>query len=274
MSPVPHPVCSVIVPTWNRGVLLVEAVKSAIEQTERRIEVLVCDDGSTDNSRSLVESLNDARVHWIEGPRYGRPAPARNRGLALARGDWVAFLDSDDRWAPDKLEKQLLTLASTGFRACSTNAERVVTSSLESNGAFLAYNKSEIELADIVTTNWVICSSMLVDRRLLLEAGGFPEGAEFRAIEDYALWIKLAALTKIAYLPECHVMYRDDPVTSIRSDSQQERGELRKKVFGHFLVWLRSRRERLPLRDVLRIRCLWFQACLGLEPGDRLHLLK
>ncbi len=268
------PLVSVIIPTWNRASLLVEAVNSVLQQTEKRIEVLVCDDGSTDDSRRLVEALGDPRVKWIDGPRFGRPAPARNRGIAVARGKWVAFLDSDDTWHPLKLEMQIRVLQSSGLRACSTNAERMISAGTQNVGPLLNYQKNEISLAEIVGTNWVVCSSMLLDRAILSEAGGFPEGPEFKAIEDYALWVKVAALTPIVYLSECYVRYRDEPSTSIRSDSHQQKGRLRRMVLGEFLVWLKSQTKKPPFLDLLRIRLLWLQARFGLEPGDRLHLVR
>ena len=87
--------------------------------------MLVCDDGSTDGSAGVVEAFDDPRVRWLPGAASGGPAAPRNRGIAAARGEWVAFLDSDDTWREGKLEAQLRLLESTlRASACTTNAYR------------------------------------------------------------------------------------------------------------------------------------------------------
>src|SRR4051794_13419670 len=98
---------SVIIPTWNRAATLGPAIQSVLNQTYPPREVLVCDDGSTDNSVDVVAQLDDQRIRWLPGGRGGRPAIPRNRGIGAATGEWLAFLDSDDEWLPDKLERQL-----------------------------------------------------------------------------------------------------------------------------------------------------------------------
>jgi teichuronic acid biosynthesis glycosyltransferase TuaG len=269
------PLVSIIIPTWNRSSLLVDAVRSSLSQTVRSFEVLVCDDGSTDDSEYLVKSLQDSRVKWIEGRRFGYPGPARNRGIQLAQGKWVAFLDSDDLWAADKLERQLDAMYLRGLQASSTNAKQVIPSSIDEPSPLLCLEKDTITLSDLLSSNWIVCSSMLVDRNLLIEAGGFPEGQEFRAIEDYALWLKVSALTNIAYLSSCHVSYRDDPSTSIRSTCHHSKGNLNRRVLAHFMEWLKTHKSvHIPLRLIIRIQLLLLQAQLRLEPGDRFHLVK
>ena len=96
---------SVVVPTYNRAELIQEAIESVLRQTTPVHEIIVVDDGSTDSTCELVRSYGD-RVVLLRHDRRG-PAAARNRGLARATGDWIAFLDSDDVWTPTKLEKQL-----------------------------------------------------------------------------------------------------------------------------------------------------------------------
>jgi glycosyltransferase involved in cell wall biosynthesis len=102
---------SVLIPTYNRAYCLARAINSALGQTYPRVEVLVVDDGSTDNTRKLVESAygRDDRVRYLYQPNAGVSA-ARNHGLRAARGDYVAFLDSDDVWLPWKLQAQVACL--------------------------------------------------------------------------------------------------------------------------------------------------------------------
>ncbi|HTF03668.1 MAG TPA: glycosyltransferase family 2 protein, partial [Bacteroidia bacterium] len=116
---------SVIIPTWNRAHTLGAAVKSVLEQTHPVLEILVCDDGSTDHTEQVLASFNDPRIRIVKGPRAGRPAVPRNRGIAEATGDWVAFLDSDDTWLPTKTEKQLNALSHAHAMIACCNAWKV-----------------------------------------------------------------------------------------------------------------------------------------------------
>lgn len=101
---------SVIIPTFNRAGKVMAAVRSALDQTYTGIEVLVVDDGSTDDTRKVVEELGDERIRYLFQENAGLPV-ARNRGMAESRGDYVAFLDSDDTWLPWKLQAQVAVLA-------------------------------------------------------------------------------------------------------------------------------------------------------------------
>src|SRR5436309_10403806 len=97
---------SVVRPTHDRGRVVVEAIESALAQTHPPLEVIVVDDGSTDDTAERVGRLRDARVRYLRRPHAGVSA-ARNAGIAAATGDLVAFLDSDDPWKPDKLEAEV-----------------------------------------------------------------------------------------------------------------------------------------------------------------------
>ncbi|WP_165372417.1 glycosyltransferase family 2 protein [Nocardioides iriomotensis] len=207
---------SVVIPNYNRGHLIRAAVESALSSGDVAVEVLVCDDGSTDDSESVVRGVADPRVRWLPGARSGGPAVPRNRGVREAKGEWVAFLDSDDTWLPGKLDAQLRELRRTGDRACSTNAFRCVPG--QSGSAALLYDSlpSTITLADQLSTNFVITSSMVALTSDLRRVGGFPETSSLQVYEDYALWLRLAQLGPIRALPTPYVHYRDDVATSIR----------------------------------------------------------
>ena len=102
------PILSIIIPTYNRKKFLLRAINSIYHQSFQNFEILICDDGSSDSTMALVKSISqrDSRVRWISGKHSGGPATPRNRGLKFARGEWVAFLDSDDTWLPSKIEHQ------------------------------------------------------------------------------------------------------------------------------------------------------------------------
>lgn len=106
----PEPVVSVVVPTYQRSELIVRAVRSALAQDTVPLEVLVVDDASHDDTASRIAALGDPRVRHVVRPVRGGPAAARNDGIDLARGEFIAFLDSDDEWLPGKLDLQLRCL--------------------------------------------------------------------------------------------------------------------------------------------------------------------
>src|SRR5680860_1084245 len=100
------PTFSVIIPTYNRAKDIDQCLSSLLAQTYKNFEVIVCDDGSTDNTKDIVESYKDRlniRYDWSEN--WGGPARPRNRGIKLSQADWICFLDSDDWWCPNKLEE-------------------------------------------------------------------------------------------------------------------------------------------------------------------------
>lgn len=226
---------SVIIPTYQRAELLVRAVKSCLDQSMAVHEVLVCDDGSTDDSRQRIDALADPRVIWLPGPHTGRPAPARNRGVAAATGDWLAFLDSDDAWLPGKLEAQLAQIDQTGLGACCTNAERIGPDG-RSLGPYFTAAPGTIDLAGLLHVNGVICSSALVKTALVREVGGFPEQESLKALEDYALWLRIATRTSFAWCGELLMHYTDAPATSLRAGPGDVHVQ-RDLVFTDLLQW-------------------------------------
>jgi teichuronic acid biosynthesis glycosyltransferase TuaG len=244
---------SVILPVWNREDTVSDAVRSALRQSEPPMEVLVCDDGSTDGTREIVLRLaeEDGRVRWIPGERAGRPAVPRNRGIRLSRGEWIAFLDSDDCWEPGKLAGQLARLKRRGSKAASTNALRIRTNR-ESLGPLLQWDSDRIRFRDLLRSNLVVCSSAVVHRSLFETVSGFPESETMTAIEDYALWMRVAAVADFEFLDEPLVLYRDAPLESLRGRFAPDFRAQQTLVLGDFLEWSKGR----SVPPVLRIRAL------------------
>jgi teichuronic acid biosynthesis glycosyltransferase TuaG len=237
---------SVIIPTWNRAQHLAAAISSALGQTIPPDEVLVCDDGSTDGSEEVVRGIEDGRVKWVPGPRGGRPAIPRNRGLAASNGEWVAFLDSDDLWVPEKLEKQLACAESNRCLAVSSNALRVDAEGRPS-GHVVSWARGRITFRDLLKTNQVICSSAIIHRSLLDKAVGFPEQRELTACEDHALWLRVSTQTDFAFAAEPLVIYRDDPATSVRN-SNPDAVAVKKNVLNDFVAWSSTTNETPEFR--------------------------
>lgn len=227
---------SVVIPTWNRSKLLVQAIRSALSQTHPPLEVLVCDDGSTDDTEQVIKNINDPRVVWVPGKHSGLPAVPRNRGVACAKGEWLAFLDSDDQWLPDKLSHQLACAGRLSCDAVCCDAFRLQSGMSTPPEVLIGIYKERWTFSDLLTTNRVISSSVLVKTNLLRSVGGFPDSRTLIVGEDYALWLRVATMTDFAFLDSPLLIYADFPQISIRSASS-DTWHQRRKVLENFLVW-------------------------------------
>lgn len=245
------PSISVIIPTWNRAHTIEAAILSVLQQTLPVHEVLICDDGSSDDTRQRIEAMaaRDPRVIWLPGPRGGRPAIPRNRGIAAARGEWIAFLDSDDTWLPRKLERQLAEAAAHKVDAVCCNTWRVVPGS-DARTLLLPDTDLRLTGRDLLCRNLVQCSSVVLRRRLFEQAVGFPESTQLKVGEDYAFWLRIAAQTDFAYMAEPLMVYLDDAVHSIRAESLDGWSE-RLAVLGDFCGWAAG---RVAVPTALRMR--------------------
>lgn len=205
---------SVLIPTYNRADLVMRAVDSALAQTFRDVEIIVIDDGSTDETQQLFE-LPPEKVRYISRPHSGLPAAARNTGLEFANGEYVALLDSDDEWLPEKLERQVRVL------------DDVPEVGLTCSNAFVAGKDGLRYLGDrpsargmlfgeLLEENFVIGSTAVFRRDLLAETGSFCESPMFKVGEDYDLWLRMAALAHVSYEADPLAVYRDAPDTGIR----------------------------------------------------------
>lgn len=228
---------SVIIPNYNRAALLEKAVRSVLEQTQPVLEILVCDDGSTDDARDRIAALQEKHpnIFWIDCGKNGRPSIPRNKGIERAKGTWIAFLDNDDTWLPEKIEKQWETALQDGCKFICSNAWKVYPETDEKK-KLLNYNSGDYTFSDLIRDNFVVCSSVFLHRSLLEGKNKFPEERCFKAIEDYALWLHIALREKIRFIDSPLVCYLDMPGQSIRSEQENEY-----VMRGRILRYIRSK---------------------------------
>ncbi len=251
---------SVIIPTYNRKATLIRAINSVLNQTVPVKEILVCDDGSTDNSWQEVEQLKRDNIIWLPCGRNGRPAIPRNRGILKATGNWVAFLDSDDEWLPEKLTQQLSTLKQSGLQAVAANANRIVEG--KSFGLYGTFQGARITFNELLSCNYNICSSVMVARDVLLKTAGFPEAETFKAIEDYSLWLKLTTATDFAYIPQALLNYYDNSPDSIRTAN--DTWKQRYIIFTDLVSWIRKNKTiKLKKEDKKKLSACYTQALIN-----------
>lgn len=227
---------SVIIPTYNRRDLLKRAIRSAQDQTIENIEILVCDDGSTDDTKETIEKISkeDARVRFIPGVHSGRPASPRNNGIGVSRAEWVAFLDSDDYWHTGKLERQLNHVRKNNALACCTNALCIRNNRTEQN-PMSSFSESYITFENLLKSNHVICSSVLIKRNTLEGVGPFP--VSDLIIEDYAMWLRISSITSFLFLNENLTFYNDDTEDSIRKKDIQDTLLQKEYILKDYLRW-------------------------------------
>ncbi len=232
---------SVIIPTYNRAHTVVKAVESALNQTVAPLEVIVADDASTDNTEAVLKKMGNHKIKYLKIEHAGLPATPRNAAIKIAKGDWLAFLDSDDEWQKEKMEKQFSALRQTGLLASSTNAYVKLPTGITKR-LILDCKKKTIKLGDLLLGDYIICSSAVIHRSIIQTTSGFPEDIRFKAIEDCHLWLRVSVLTDFAYINEPLVIYTDDPKNSIRGE-QYASDELKKKVLvmKDFKKWMKKR---------------------------------
>lgn len=198
------PTVSVVIAAYNAEAFIQEALDSVLAQTYRDYEVIVVDDGSTDATAERVRRYGEA-VRLVQQANAGSAA-ARNRGIQEARGTYVAFLDADDLWLPEKLERQVGLHEAGGPRWSYTDAWHVDAAT----GAPLSrwsdtHPAPEGDVAPVLLCgNFITAATALVDRSVLTRIGGFPETLPGRASisEDWALWLRIAVDHPVARVPE------------------------------------------------------------------------
>lgn len=203
------PLVSVVIPTYNRAAFLRRAVESVTAQSYPHWELIVADDGSTDDTRAWLASVGDPRVRVLPLEHSGNPARVRNQALKAARGQYVAFLDSDDWWEPEKLGLQVAALAAHAECGWSyTGLRRVDEAGRELAMAGTSWIPEEGFVLDRLVSGdaAVITSTVVVERTLLESLNGFDEG--FAVAEDFDLWIRLAERSPVAGVPRVLVARR------------------------------------------------------------------
>jgi glycosyltransferase involved in cell wall biosynthesis len=215
---------SVVIPTYNRAHLVGRAIRSVLGQTFSDFELIVVDDGSTDNTVEVVRGFQDPRIRLVRLAKNCGGSRARNEGIRVARGEWVAFLDDDDEWLPRKLELQVARLSEfddprvtvvyclyiiydelTGRESPNTNPE--------------ANTIHEGEVFDHLLRGWRSChtAGVMVKRSSLLDVGGFDK--ELPTSHDRDLWLRLAqAGNHFATVKEVLVVVRENTGPRLSTD--------------------------------------------------------
>jgi len=212
---------SVVIPTYNCGHLIGDAINSVLRQTVTVLEVIVVDDGSTDDTSERLEAFAE-RVRLVRQTNQG-VAAARNRGVAEAQGEFVAFLDADDGWHPEKLSRQLSAFdAAPQLGLLGTDAFAWPAGDLPELPPIGKLEMVAVTWEQLVVKNRFVTSSILARRANLHRAGTFD--TRLQGPEDHDLWIRFAAMFPVANLRAPLTGYRDTTNSLSKHARRMEEG--------------------------------------------------
>lgn len=260
-----QPLVSAIIPTYNRARAVCEAVESVLRQTYPRVEVIVVDDGSTDDTQQELKKYGD-RIRVVTQPNAG-PSAARNHGIAMARGEFVAFLDSDDLWLPTNLERQVGLLQKVGQSVPCCLCNITMRWSDKELGSFeIAWLDPPVDEGvwlnadEVLATRFVLFNQGIVIRRDVLERiGGFNE--DLWLLEDTDLSLRLSLEGPWVFIREPLVIWRESAGSLYQSAQKEEIRSKRPMVQileAHFAklqdAYQRKRLSKCVSRELKRAR--------------------
>ena len=216
------PKISVIIPVYNGDSTIRETIQSVLNQTESDFELIVINDGSRDTTLDIIASIQDPRLKVFSYPNAG-PSASRNRGFSHTRSEFIAFLDADDLWTPDKLELQLTALLKNPQAAVAYSW----TDHIDECGQFISpgphVTLSGDVYARLLLGNFLSNgSNVLIRRQALTEVGGFDELLTHG--EDWDMWLRLAARYHFVAVPYAQILYRISTNSASYNISKMEAG--------------------------------------------------
>ncbi len=218
---------SIITPSYNTALFLRETIECVLAQTYTNWEMLIVDDCSTDETDDVVSSFADERIRYFKNDRNRGAAYSRNFALREARGRWIAFLDSDDLWLPDKLERQIRFMEENGYAFSYTNYVE-----MDEDGNRLPVlwtGPRKIGRQRMKLFNFMGCLTVMYDSKVI----GLLQIADLKKRNDYALWLRASKKAAAYLLPETLAVYRVRRGGSITNRSQSP---LRLIKF-HYALW-------------------------------------
>lgn len=266
LKPHNNPRVSVIIPVYNGEDYLPATLESVISQTGKNWEIIAVNDGSADGSIKILENFaarNPGRIQVISVPNGG-VSRARNTGVSVARGEYIAFLDQDDLWTPTKLEKQLEQFARDPDLGISFTNESIIDGSgnvLRENVLILTAGKNRGFVFDhLVFENFIPISSVIMQKKLFEDLGEFD--THYSLAEDYDLLLKAVKRARVDYIDESLLLYREHGNSGTHRKIDlltKEAFEILDKwrirdprffrlhFFDHFLFWLKFKILKLKI---------------------------
>ena len=194
------PIVSIVIPTYNHSNFLSKALESVLDQTYKNWEVIIIDNNSTDDTNKVINQYNDPRIKYLKINNDGVIAKSRNLGIKEAKGEWIAFLDSDDWWTKDKLEVCLSKICkNVDFIHHAT--EYVIKSKsffkkkIIKGREFKKPILNDLLIGTITKGSQISNSSVIVRKNILIKIGGLNENKILVGSDDYDTWLRIAQVT-------------------------------------------------------------------------------
>jgi len=266
------PKISIIMPVYNGASFIGDSIHSVLAQTHQDWELIIIDDGSTDGSRKIVESFKDARIQYDYQENAGVSA-ARNKAIRLSQGKWLAFIDADDVWLPEKLSAQLPFCSSSDlvFSDCYFIKEGTQTTELFSASSSIPANRDPGLSYLLSHNNFIPLLTVIAKKESVVAAGMFDHGIKHG--EDFDLWLRMKAQgAQFAYIGRPLGAYRVHP-----SSASSDYGKM---IYGDYALLKKYISLDLPMKEVARSRSkiilkhyLTYMRIATLPFGDRIKLL-
>ena len=216
------PFFTIVIPTFNRAVLLREAMQSVLAQTFKDFELIIVDDHSTDDTTNVVTSFHDSRIKYVLNDHNKGGSGARNVGIFRAKGDWIAFLDDDDIWLPKKLELQYEKIQSvdntvgliyTGFAFYDFDKDQEISIYTPKKAGWIKY--------DLLYCNCIgTFSTVAIRGNFLKKIGGLDE--RFEAMQDVELYVRITNISKVVFIKDMLAYLRDSRKNRISLNPQKK----------------------------------------------------
>lgn len=212
---------SIIMPMHNSEKYVAESIDSVLSQTYSNWELIIVDDGSTDGSVSVVDGYADNRIILLRHKKAKGAAEARNYALREAKGRWIAFLDSDDLWLPEKLEKQINFMESNQYSFSYTSYSEIEEDG--SNRNIVLTGPKKINKALMYAFNFMGCLTVMYDASVM----GVIQIADLKKRNDYAIWLKAVHFADAYYLNENLAKYRVRKSNSVTTSNTKIRQQIK-----------------------------------------------
>jgi glycosyltransferase involved in cell wall biosynthesis len=222
------PFVSIIMPAYNAEKTIVESIESVLRQTYINWELIVVNDGSKDSTSAVVLAINDERVRLIE-QENGGVANARNNGLNNAKGEYIAFLDSDDLWVEEKLERQVTTLVGGNNKMCFAKTWCFGENLNQTTDCFVNVALDFEDRDKILIYDFIPILTVLIAKDVLDDVGNFDE--TLHGVEDWDLWIRV--------LQKYEAIYVDEFLAKYRISSTGLSGNFEKHFIEEEKVWMK-----------------------------------
>ena len=193
---------SIIMPSYNTGKFIAESIQSVLAQTYQNFELIIVDDCSTDNTDEMVSFFNDKRIRYLKNEKNSGAAVSRNHALSIAKGRWIAFLDSDDLWLPEKLSTQIEYMEKNNYVFSYTNYEEISEIG-KKTGKYVTGPKC-ISKIGMYNYCWPGCLTVMYDSEKI----GLIQIADIKKNNDYAMWLKISKKAKCFLLNDVLALYR------------------------------------------------------------------